>query len=93
MQPPILQWKVSLALLVVVIAAVSIGSALHSTGTPHQTRPRLVFFGTGTRTDPRMALSVAICRPDNFRNFIRLEPPAHRSELQRELRRACRASR
>ena len=34
MRPPILQWKVSLCLLVVVIAGASLGSALHSDGTP-----------------------------------------------------------
>ena len=31
MRPPILQWKVSLGLLAIVIAGVSLGSALHST--------------------------------------------------------------
>jgi hypothetical protein len=34
MRPPILQWKVMLALLAVVIGGASLGSALHSTGAP-----------------------------------------------------------
>jgi hypothetical protein len=36
MRPPILQWKVMLALLAVVIVGASLGNALHSDGTPHR---------------------------------------------------------
>jgi hypothetical protein len=37
MRPPILQWKVMLALVAVVIVGISLGSGLHSDGTPYRT--------------------------------------------------------
>jgi hypothetical protein len=36
MRPAILQWKVMLGLLAVIIVGASLGSALHSDGTPHR---------------------------------------------------------
>jgi hypothetical protein len=39
-RPPILRWKVSLALVAVVVVAVILGSALHSTRPQTATRPQ-----------------------------------------------------
>ncbi len=70
-----------LALLAVVVVGVSLGSALHSTGTPQRTSYTTQVFDTPG----------AVC--GNVKAELRSTSPALRPYLRRELRRICRKHR
>lgn len=52
MRPPILRWKVVLGLLVIVIAAVSVGSALRPDAQHPGSAPVRIFYGHGMNSVP-----------------------------------------
>jgi hypothetical protein len=94
-RPPILRWKVMLALLAVVVVAVSLGSALHSTGTPQRTfsSPVRIFYTSGLNSVPAIRDVPghpgypAVC--GNVKAKLRSTSPALRPYLRRELHRIC----
>lgn len=89
MRPPILEWKVSLALIGVVVVAVTLGSVLHSTP-KHENK--LYAVVTLQRATPLVATPIgptAIKQCKAFKAELRTAPPADKPALRMLTREIC----
>jgi hypothetical protein len=90
MRPPILQWKVSLALIAVVIVGAVLGSVLHSTTPSHENRAYAVSVFRRATPDAAMRTGPAsISQCIAFEATLRTAPRAEKHSLRMLMRRVC----
>jgi hypothetical protein len=96
MQPPILRWKVSLALVAVVAGAVALGSALGPTG---RTSLGGSLYVTATPVHKSVSIIPSAAKPtrmtrrqecDSLRSMVSQAPKSIRRAMKRTIRTTCR---